>query len=320
VNYQVPLLILLIFFLLPARGGAVDLKVGQIFSASQSPTWVARESGYFEKNGLQIELIAFKSGPTATQALIAHDIDILTAGGVEVINADLQGANMVFVAQNVGTFPYTLYVGKHIKNAQALKGGKLAISSFGGPSEFLTRYAVQRLGLDPQQDVTLVQVGTQRFSALASGSVDGAMIQPPDTLKAREIGLKPLLDLSDSGLKFPFNNITTRKDILAGNRPKVVNFLKAYVAGLARFHMDRSFTLQVLKKYLRTDEEAVLADTYQFWNKLFPKKPYFEREGVETYFEMAKKGNASPEQFFDNSLIAEIDKQGFIDALYAPSR
>jgi NitT/TauT family transport system substrate-binding protein len=306
-----------LFFFAHAVAGAAEFRVGQIFSASQSPTWVAREAGYFEKNGLALQVIVFKSGPVATQSMIARDIDLLTAGGVEVINANLQGAEVLFVAQNVGTFPYTLYAGKQIADGRALKGKKLAISGFGGPSEFLTRYAVEKLGLDPQKDVTLVQVGTQRFAALSSGAVDGSMIQPPDTLRAKELGFKPLFDLAASGVKFPFNPISTRKEFLAANRDVVLRFLKGYVAGLAKFHRDRVFSMHVMGKYLGVKDEAVLSETYNLWSKIFPKKPYTEKEAVVTYLKMSKKEGVNPENFFDNSVIAELDRQGYIDALYA---
>jgi NitT/TauT family transport system substrate-binding protein len=307
---------LLYLFLHPGRLEALDLKTGQLVSATQSPTWIAREAGYFEKNGLTLQAVAFRSGPVATQSLIAHEIDLLTAGGVEVINANLKGAGLVFIAQNVGTFPYTLYVGKRIQTAKDLKAGKLAISGFGGPSEFLTRYAVEKLGLDPKNDVTLVQVGTQRFAALATGSVDGAMIQPPDTLKARELGLKPLLDFSSSGIKFPFNPISTRKDFLASKREIVLNFMRGYLAGMARFHKDRAFSMAVMAKYLKIQDEAVLNETYAFWSKIFPRKPYTEKESIATYLRMIAREDVNPEPFFDNTLINELDRGGYIDSLY----
>lgn len=288
---------------------AQEVTVGQIVSPTQSPMWVAREAGYFEKYGLTPKFVVFKSGTLAFQTMIAKDVDILTVGSVEVINANLKGASLAIIARNVGIFPYTLYVGKNIREAKDLKGAKLAITGFGGPSEFITRYAVEKLGLDAQRDVTLIQVGSQPLGALVSGAVDAGMIQPPETLKAQALGFKPLLNLAESGLKFPFNNITTSREFIQSRREVVLRFLRAHLAGLSRFHEDKKYSLQVMKKYLRTEDDAMLNETYDFWSKIFPRKqPYMEKDGIETYLKMIGQTGVKPESFFDNSLLQEIDR------------
>ena len=69
-----------------------------------------------------------------------------------------------------------------IKTAAQLKGGSVAIANFGGQAVFLSRIALQKLGLNPLKDVTIVQIGTipERLSALATGKVQAAMLNSPD--------------------------------------------------------------------------------------------------------------------------------------------
>ena len=100
-------------------------------------------------------------------------------------------------------------------------------------------------------------------------------------------------------------------------RDILLRFLKAFVAGLARFHNDPTFSAQVIKKSFKTEDPVIVSESYRFWARLFPKKPYIDKEEIETYLKMIGKQAVTPESFFDNSLIAELDRQGYMDALYA---
>ena len=136
------------------------LRAGTIFSATQAPLWAAKEGRYFEKYGIKnLEVIQFSGGQPVTRALIGGDIQISTTGGAAVVNARLKGADTVIIARTVGVFPYTLYVGKDIRDAAELKGKKLAVSTVGGSGYVAMQYALRKLGLDPDKDVTMLQVG-----------------------------------------------------------------------------------------------------------------------------------------------------------------
>ena len=152
------------------------LRAGTIFSATQAPLWAAKEGRFFEKYGINnLEVIQFSGGQPVTRALIGGDIQISTTGGAAVVNARLKGADTVIIARTVGVFPYTLYVSKDIRNAGELKGKKLAVSTVGGSGYVAMQYALRKLGLEPDKDVAMLQVGDfgTRLASLASGSVQG---------------------------------------------------------------------------------------------------------------------------------------------------
>ena len=175
VNYPLPTFAFVAAnFLLPASLPAQEpLRAGTIFSATQAPLWAAKEGRYFEKYGIKnLEVIQFSGGQPVTRALIGGDIQISTTGGAAVVNARLKGADTVIIARTVGVFPYTLYVGKDIRDAGELKGKKLAVSTIGGSGYVAAQYALRKLGLDPDKDVTMLQIGD--FGArLASRSLCG---------------------------------------------------------------------------------------------------------------------------------------------------
>jgi nucleoid-associated protein YgaU len=100
------------------------------------------------------------------------------------------------------------------------------------------------------------------------------------------------------------------------------DFMRAYVEGIHYAKTHRKETLDVLAKYLRTDDREVLDDTYEsIVHTLVPEKPYPTLKGVQIILrELGAKDpaarSARPEQFVDASIVKELDGSGFIDRLY----
>ena len=304
----------------PALYAQEPLRAGTIFSATQAPLWAAREGRYFEKYGIKnLEVIQFSGGQPVTRALIGGDIQISTTGGAAVVNARLKGADTVIIARTVGVFPYTLYVGKDIREAAELKGKKLAVSTVGGSGYVAAQFALRKLGLDPDKDVAMLQVGDfgTRLASLAAGTVQGTLLLPPFTLRAKEMGLRPLYDLVGSGIQYPINQITARQSFIKSQRDIVKNFMRAFVAGLARFRTDRDFGMKVLAKNLRESDGRILSETYDFWLKVFPRVPYPGPEDANVFLELMQiKEQRDWRDFVDTSVMDELDREGFIASVY----
>ena len=296
------------------------LRAGTIFSATQAPLWAAKEGRYFEKYGIKnLEVIQFSGGQPVTRALIGGDIQISTTGGAAVVNARLKGADTVIIARTVGVFPYTLYVGKDIRDAGELKGKKLAVSTIGGSGYVAMQYALRKIGLDPDKDVTMLQIGDfgARLASLAAGTVQGALLLPPFTLRARELGLRPLYDLVGSGIQYPINQITARQSFIKSQRETVKNFMRGFVAGLARFRTDREFGARVLGKNLRETDSKILQETYDFWLKVFPRVPNPGPEDATVFLEfMQIKEQRDWREFVDTSVMDELEREGFLSSVY----
>jgi len=303
--------------LLPAQE---PLRAGTIFSATQAPLWAAKEGRYFEKYGIKnLEVIQFSGGQPVTRALIGGDIQISTTGGAAVVNARLKGADPVIIARTVGVFPYTLYVSKDIRDAGELKNKKLAVSTVGGSGYVAMQYALRKIGLDPDKDVAMLQVGDfgTRLAALAAGTVQGTLLLPPFTLRARELGLRPLYDLVGSGIQYPINQITARQSFIKAQRETVKNFMKGFVSGLARFRTDREFGARVLGKNLRETDPKILQETYDFWLKVFPRVPHPGPEDATVFLEfMQIKEPHDWREFVDTSVMDELEREGFLSSVY----
>src|SRR5215475_7685223 len=148
--------------LLSSSASAQLTKVNVGYSAiseEQLPAWIAKETGIFEKNGLAVQLIYFTGGTTAVQALVSGEVPISQVAGPAVVNSALAGSDIIIVAGGATSLDYWLMSRPEIKRPEHLKGGSVAISAFGTASDFVARYALEKIGLTPGKDVAIVQVG-----------------------------------------------------------------------------------------------------------------------------------------------------------------
>lgn len=133
-----------------AEAQLTKLSVGySAISEVDMPAWVAKETKLFEKNGLDVQLIYFTGGTTAVLALVSGEVPISQVAGPAVVNAALAGSDVVMIAGGATSADYWLMSGREIKKADQLKGGSVAISNFGAASDFIARYALEKIGLSP---------------------------------------------------------------------------------------------------------------------------------------------------------------------------
>jgi NitT/TauT family transport system substrate-binding protein len=286
--------------------------------------YVTKKIGAFKRNGLDVDFLLLQGGSQALQVLLSGDIKLISGGGgTAAQRARFKGAGNLLVATYTPTMPYSLYVNGKIQDAKRLKGAKIAISRFGSSSDFAARFMVARLGLDPSIDVTIMQIGNQRerMSALLSGSVDGSVVDAPNTLIARQQGFVELADASKLGLTYPHNNIATTDRFIREEPQIVFSFLRAFVEGIAYYRTHKAESMQMIKEFLRVSDNAIAEEAYEYYSRITPAKPYPNAEGVRGVLEEigltepAIK-NAKVEQFIDSSFITKLDQSGFIDGLY----
>jgi ABC-type nitrate/sulfonate/bicarbonate transport system substrate-binding protein len=331
---QFILMILLSLILLVSNRDAAAQKLPTVRIGIEAPAgtnshyYVTRQLGLFQKYGLNMELISFPGGTVGLQALFAGDIQFATADGVAGLSANLRGANLYFIAGMINTFPFSILSKPEIRTPQDLRGKKIVISRYGSSSDTAVRAAVEKYDLKPDKDVIILQGGGQseRFAALRSGAVDAAIVSPPLNLAGKQMGFNEVIDLSESGVAYSHQQVVAIKDYLDKNPDTVKRTLRALCEGLAAWKdpAKKSLVLTHVAKYLRLDpdkQKDQLEETYRYYSKTFPTKPYATAEGLELTAQMLKK--ARPEakdiqakDWLNNRFIAELDKEGFLAKVF----
>ena len=293
-------------------------------SGHMAPLWITQDRGFFRKHGLDVQLVFIESGSTAAKSLISKDVGFAQMAGAGVVQSHLQGTDIVMIAGFLNTMDYQLMVEKSISRPDHLRGKTLAVSRLGSSSDFATRYALNKYGLMPDRDVTILEIGSQpaRFAALEAGKIQGAMVAVPLTLKAKALGFHALADLQMLGLEYQHTGLATTQALIKSRPDLVRNVMKAYVEGIHYYKTQRAESLAILGKYLKTSETDVLMEVYKnIGLKLTPEKPYPTLRGIEVILrEIAarnpKTKSARPEEFMDLTFVKELDSSGFIDRLY----
>ena len=300
----------------------IKLNVGYVgVTSDNAAAFIARDTGIYAKNGLDVQLIYFNSGTTAVSALIAADTPISQTAGPGVINATLNGSDTVMIAGGNMTLDYWMLSRPEIKTPEQLKGGAVAISRFGSASDFIVRYALQRLGLTPVKDVAILQVGslTERLAAMETKRVQATVLAPPAMYQAQVRGFNLLVDIAALGLPYQATGVATTRKFIRERTDVVRRYIKAHVEAVYRFKTDRETSMKVLSKSLALSDKPLLERTYDgaIVEHKLPAKQYPTLEGLKTILASEPKAKgARAEDFVDLRFIKELDDSGYIDKLY----
>jgi NitT/TauT family transport system substrate-binding protein len=164
---------------------------------SHFPVFVGREFGQFRDEGLDVQLVRV-TGNVVVAALLAGELGYTTSGDATVRSAVL-GLPIKMLAA-IGVKPsLSLIVRPEIKTVADLKGKAIGISTPGTTTDFTAREIVKHYGLNPDRDITTVGLGDQpqRMAAMQTGAVAGAIVTPPNDLKAEAQGFRLLVFTGD---------------------------------------------------------------------------------------------------------------------------
>ncbi|HEY1372086.1 MAG TPA: ABC transporter substrate-binding protein [Candidatus Binatia bacterium] len=291
-------------------------------TAGQSVLWVAKDAGLFEKNGLAVNLVFIQSAFLMTQALIAGDVPIAAMGGGGAVASQLAGSDLVIIA-SLAKSPNLNYLvtRKDIARPEQLKGKRLGVARLGGASDATLRLALNKIGLDADKDVTILQIGLSpaRIRAIESGAIDGTILTVEERAAAGTASVNVLLDLKKLGLEVLSNDIVAPRRFLREHEETSRAFVKALADGIHYYKSNKSRALDIMTRYMRGAERRTVEAGYDFNAEVYQRKPYPSREGVRIALEELAPKNpkaaaAKPEQFIDDRFVRGLD--GYIDTLY----
>ncbi len=221
-----------------------------------APLWFAKETRLFEKRGLDVLLVGMGTGAVSLRALIAKDLEIASLSGSGLVQAALQGADTVILSAALNGFVFKVFGAPEMTSPAQLKGKKLGVSRYGATSDFAIRLALKKWGLNPERDVSILQIGTTQDTvrAMQTKMIDAGVLSGTASLVARKAGFRELGDLAELGLHYPMAPIGTTKSFLQKNEAVVKEFMLAYIEAIHDFKRNKETALAVLKKYTRNDD------------------------------------------------------------------
>jgi NitT/TauT family transport system substrate-binding protein len=175
-------------------------------------------------------------------------------------------------------------------------------------------------GIDPKTDVKLLPLGGGPggyISALKAGRVQGSLLIPPNHLVAEKAGLKALTKIDVPTLA---GGLNTSQPFLEKNRDTFIRFVKGYLEGIQYMTTNKNESLKTFAKYLQNSDPTVNAYLYDDITSRIEKDLRPTREAIQymldlIVLDLPQAQRVSDKDFWDLSLLDEIQKSGFIDQL-----
>jgi ABC-type nitrate/sulfonate/bicarbonate transport system substrate-binding protein len=139
--------------------------------------------------------------------------------------------------------------------------------------------------------------------------------------QVEKLGFQVLIYLRKLPLNYSTQGIVVAKEFLRNQRNTVKSFLKVYIEGIKILKTDKEFSIATMAKYIKTDDREVLSKTYDVYREAWEPVPYVRREGIVQSIEsmpdiLPKGSKLNLDSLIDNSIIQELEKDGFIKRLY----
>lgn len=306
-----------------AARSAEQIRVGYgSLSTSYAPIWVAGEAQLFQKNGITAEVLYLESALVRT-ALIAGDIVMGGMSGTTMAAPRLQGADPIIIASFLNSLQYRLVVRPEIKAPSQLKGKRIGVAGFGLGAHRGAQIMIAKLGLNPDTDVVMLQIGGDptRLSALLSGNIDASVFNPPLYKRAVEAGMRVLANIEEMGFPVQASALVSTEQFVRKNPDLTRRAIKSIIESIHLVKTNPELTKRAIRKYMRFKDDRDTDEAYQIMRDVTPRKPYPTAEGMKTVLdELALKVPAAkaaqPREFMDTRFIEELDRSGFIDGLY----
>jgi len=283
-----------------------------VLDVTQSALYVARDRGYFQKEGLDVEFILMR-GSVANQALIGGNVEFTTVPTAG-LQAALQGAPLKVVLSTFHKPMFWLYSRSEIRSVKELHNKKVAVSSLGAAGDSALRELIKKNGMDENRDVAILAIGTTatRLGALSTGVVDAAMMTFPHNITAAESGFRELVSFIASDIIQLQGAIVTREALLNTEPGVVEKFLRATLKGIIYYSTNRLGAVPILARNTQS-QENLAAKIYDL------VKPALTPEGIlnddlqkrvmAPLLERINRRDVATSRFFDFAVARKLNSE-----------
>lgn len=312
---------LCLLLIAPAALGAEKLRISyaSVTGNTAIMTYVAQRAGLFEKQGLGVDLVLITGGPAAVSALLNGDVDMDLRAPIAALQAMARGAKLIFLMSQSNTLEYNVVTRSEIKEIKQLKGKRVGIIRYGGISELMVRYLFQKLGLDADRDITMIQAGQARFVGMEKGAFEATVLSTAETSYARRLGFR-IVDMP--ALPFFGSTVITTPAIAARKSDAFMGYMRGYLEGIRFFLTEKERSTQLISELLHTQDHDMMELAYQSHPQhQIGRKPYPDMTAVRATLDIM--GSREPfikklraEDLFDLTYLSKLDQSGYIDRLY----
>jgi len=236
--------------------------------AAYLPVFIAQEEGFFAREGLDVDFVYTQSGVRSVQQLVGGSVEMAIPGPDATLVANSKGAQLRVIAGWLHSVPYSLMVQPDIRSVADLRGQTVGASGLKGGNAIVMRRLLEKAGLEPDRDYSLVVVGStpEALAALRARAVQAVLVFQPQDYQLMDEGFARVADAREVLPRYAFLGVVSRADWLAGHRAEAVRFLRATIAAQRWFYdpANRARGIQILVDVTKA-EPRYAERTYDFY-------------------------------------------------------
>jgi NitT/TauT family transport system substrate-binding protein len=273
------------------------------------PFFVAEQQKFFEQEGIRAEMIYMRS-PVAIPALSAGEIQY-TTHFASVVRSAVKGFPVKVILSTSDRQMFSLVAAKSIKRIEDLKGKAVAVSNPLGIHAYVTLQILKKFGLDPGKDPRFVYLAEESawVSAMETGLVSAAFIQPPTSLVLKQKGYNILVNAGDH-IELPVTGLSTSVERLQKHPEEVKAVLRSIHRGLRFIKDHRENSVKMIMKFLRV-ESVIAEETYDLSAKYLSDSGVSSEQAIRSAIENlggVTDAKIDPSAVADFSLLKEVIK------------
>ncbi len=288
-----------------------------------SPLWVGWRKGFFEQQGLDVQVVVLRGMPMVVQALAAGSIQFGCGGPEPFMEASDRGLDFIVTGGVINGMTAAIVAGKKYKSFEDLRGTTVGSSALTGGTVVAFREALRQKGLEYPRDYKILVVAggsPGNLAALQSGQISATTVAVPLNFAAEELGFNTLGRLLDAVPQFQSSALATRRSWAEKNRPLMVRFMKGMVQSLRWMHNNKDATVEFLTKEIQLKPALALKGwEYYTQNRIWPYdgEPNIEgmKQNIRVYYEQTGAKTPVPDVFkfveisYLNEALKELGKR-----------
>ena len=286
--------------------------------SAQAPLWIGVETGLFREQGLDVDAVLISGSDKAIAALLTGEAPITILASGALVSAVAKGADLVYLASISTKLMFQLMVQPQVTSVEQLRGQSVGATGRGSQSDFALRYALRRLGLDPEQDIVFRAMAggePQMLAAMQSGAIVAGAFNAPYDYVAEQAGFRSLARMADWNVPSLGVGVAVQRGYLAEQRDTVRRFVRGFALGAERMKADPALAQAVIRQYLQSDDGPAIEWSYHAVVEAMPAVPYPSEPGLQTIIDALAEldpevASVQPAAIVDRSILDEIVAAG----------
>ena len=280
------------------------------------PVWVAWRMGFFEREGLAVDLVLMRGAEKAAMALVGESVNVAVGSADAFITAVESNFNLAMTAGIINRPSFFIMAKKNYKSFEDLRGATIGVTNISSGPAVALRYVLKAKGLEYPRDYKLQPAGpdAERTMGMSAGRIDASPLAVPFNFVAEELGFHAVGSYLEVIPDYQVSVFAVNRAWAEHNRRQLVHFKRGMVQAMRWFFENRDAAVDFVAKELKLKPEYARRG-YDFYKDkgLWDANTHINLAGMRTTIAIYNETNPPkratvPERYIDQTFLSEALK------------